>query len=134
MDWRNVNPACDDVCGGAGCDKCGDGRSCDGSDYGAVSKANKAMAYARDVEKKLLEDKDASGKSVLVAVREVQEAANNAHVNSQMAFDEAERARNISETNKVALQDVIDKIFEFLARDKASPESVRTVSQNNNTQ
>ena len=92
------------------------------------------MAYARDVEKKLLEDKDASGKSVLVAVREVQEAANNAHVNSQMAFDEAERARNISETNKVALQDVIDKIFEFLARDKASPESVRTVSQNNNTQ
>ena len=61
VDWRNVDPACDDVCGGALCGHCGDGKSCDGSDYGAVSKANKALVYAQDADALLQGKGDGSG-------------------------------------------------------------------------
>ena len=131
VDWRNIEPPCDQVCGGAGCDSCGDGISCDGSGYGAMAKANKAMDYALDVQEKLL-GKDASGRSVRDDVREAQAEANQARDDAQMAFDESERARNISETNKVELQNIIDKIFDFLDLEKASPESVRSVSPDRN--
>ena len=97
-----------------------------------MAKANKAMDYALDVQEKLL-GKDASGRSVRDDVREAQAEANQARDDAQMAFDESERARNISETNKVELQNIIDKIFDFLDLEKASPESVRSVSPGNNT-
>ena len=48
---------CDDLCGGAGCGKCG-GLSCDD---GAVTKADKALDYAQRAETALKENAAKAG-------------------------------------------------------------------------
>ena len=128
VDWRNIDPPCDDVCGGAGCGHCGDGKSCDGTGYGAVSKANKALAYAED-SAALLQGQGAGARSLRDEVGQAQADAAEALSDARAAHDEASRAKNISESAKVELEDLIDRITAFLTTDKASPDSVRDVSE-----
>ena len=60
-------------------------------------------------------------------VREAQEDANMAKGDAQMAYDEASRVKNISESTRNDLQDLIERITEFLTREKARPPEIRQV-------
>jgi len=54
-----------------------------------------------------------------------------AHDDAEMAFEQAESAKNQSERIRAELQELILAISEFLAQHGARPEDIRTVSINN---
>lgn len=57
-----------------------------------------------------------------------QDDANVAKADAQMAFDEAMKAKNISESTRADLQDLISSISDFLTQEKARPADIRAVN------
>ncbi|CAH1782676.1 unnamed protein product [Owenia fusiformis] len=112
---------CDELCGGAGCGKCG-GLSCD---EGAVSKAEGALDYAKDGNVSLSDKKEKSD-TLLNSVRDAKADADDAKDAAQMAYDRAYMAMNQSTTMRDMLLDLLQKIRDFLSQQRATPEEVRT--------
>ena len=61
-------------------------------------------------------------------MREAQEDANQAKADAQMAYDEAMGVKNISESTRGELEDLIKEISDFLTREKARPPEIKQVS------
>ena len=80
---------CDDLCGGAGCGKCGD-VSCG---EGALTKSQDALKDAEDAEK-LLKEKDLEAEEALNKINSVH---NNVQRAAQLA-DEAKQAADEAQT------------------------------------
>ena len=85
------------------------------------------MTYAEDADA-LLQGSGAGARSLREEVGQAQSDAAEALADAQMAHDEATRAKNISESAKIDLDDLINRITSFLSEQKASPDSVRDVS------
>ncbi|KAK3103280.1 hypothetical protein FSP39_018141 [Pinctada imbricata] len=116
---------CDDVCGGAGCGVCGAEQSCD---KGAVRKAENALDLARKAEDILaLKEKNASG--LYSQLQTAQTASMNAKTEAQMAYDEAKKAKNQTENANKMLQDLLNRISDFLTDQKAKPEDVKEIAE-----
>ena len=119
----SVDTPCDDLCGGAGCGKCG-GLSCLN---GALSKAEEAVKSAESADS-LLVEKDRDADQVLREVTKAQMTAAEAAEEAQKAYDLASEAKNRSmgETDRVdALTKNIDG---FGSNDKATPEDVQKLA------
>ena len=61
-------------------------------------------------------------------VRAAEITANAAKNDAQMAYDVAMEAKNESETNRAELEDLLNRITQFLGQAGASPTEIRTVS------
>ncbi len=61
-------------------------------------------------------------------VREAQGLVNTAKGDAQMAYDKAMEAKNISESSRAELQDLLNRISEFLKQQGARPADIRAVS------
>lgn len=115
---------CDPLCGGAGCGHCGNALSCDA---GAVAKANNAMDYAQKADTILME-KRADADDRLRRISDAEHTCDSAHDDAQMAHDEADRAKTESESVRADLQDLINRIMEFMGENGAKPADIRMVS------
>ena len=80
---------CDNLCGGAGCGRCG-GLSCQ---HGALTKAQEALQNAQAAEKNFAE-KDLAAESVLNEVSSVYGEVARAEEAAQVAFDMSSEAKN----------------------------------------
>lgn len=114
---------CDAVCGGGGCGRCG-GESCDG----AVTKAEKALKLAEQAEERLTAN-EGSASALLLDVQGVKQSAIEAREEAQMAYDAAFAAKNISESARTDLEDLLNQISNVLGAPKATPEDVKKVAE-----
>ena len=80
---------CDDLCGGAGCGKCG-GLSCQ---QGALTKAEEALQNAMEAEK-IFSEKDLEAESVLNEVSSAFSEVVEAEEAAQKAYDKATQAKD----------------------------------------
>merc|ERR1719384_1835421 len=114
---------CDDLCGGAGCGKCGD-VSCG---EGALTKSQDALKDAKDAED-LLKQKDLEAEEALNKINTVHNSVQRA---AQLA-DEAKRAAEDAQTRSQGESEEIDeltqKIEKFLTDNSATPEEVKEVA------
>ena len=80
---------CDDLCGGAGCGKCG-GLSCQ---QGALTKAKEALQNAKEAEQ-IFAEKDLAAESVLNQVSSIYGEVARAEDLAQVSYDMASEAKN----------------------------------------
>ncbi|KAL4226155.1 Laminin subunit beta-1 [Mactra antiquata] len=115
---------CDDVCGGGGCGKCG-GTSCE---KGAVTKADNALDLAMKAEN-MLRVKEENARSLHTNVSAAQDLSQMAKADVQMAFDEAVKARRMSEDTRTNLEQLLNEIRDFLNINGASPQSIEEMAE-----
>lgn len=115
---------CDDVCGGGGCGVCG-GPSCE---KGAVTKADNALDLAMKAEA-LLKVKEQNARVLHTNVTGAHDLSQMAKTEAQMAFDEAAKARRISEDTRQNLEQLLNKISDFLMVDGATPSDIELMAE-----
>ena len=118
-----VDEPCDQLCGGAGCGKCG-GISCLN---GALSKAGEAVKSA-ELADKLLLDKDREAEQVLLDISKAHSKALSASREAQEAHDLAAQARNRSVGELERASELTQKIGDFTSGENASPEDVQSLA------
>jgi len=120
----SVEEPCDQLCGGAGCNKCGD-VSCG---EGALTKAQDAVTDAKEAEK-ILREKNIRAEEALNSITSVHNTVLEAKEMAQVAFDRANDAKNRSQGESDRVDDLTKKINDFLGGDHATPEQVKAVAQ-----
>jgi len=115
---------CDNLCGGAGCKHCG-GLSCEN---GAVTKAEKALAYAEDTEKEI-KKKEEVAEDLIRSLSQAKTNASEAYKKSEKAFIEADNYLN--ETKELISQgnDLIANLTNVLNNNTASPDEIRNIAE-----
>lgn len=116
---------CDNVCGGAGCDKCGGSISC--AD-GAVTKSINAISMANRSET-IIRTKLREAENQQQKVVDAKDLCEMAHSDALMAHERAQFAKNQSESSRTELQMLIDAITTFLEQHGAKTEDVRNVAE-----
>jgi len=119
-----VEDPCDDLCGGAGCGKCGD-VSCG---EGALTKAQDAVTDAKEAEK-TLKEKNLQAEEALNGINSVHNAVISSADLAQVAYDRSNEAKNRSQSESDRVDDLTKKIDTFLGGDHATPEQVKEVAQ-----
>merc|ERR1719150_2346400 len=114
---------CDDLCGGAGCGKCGD-VSCGG---GALTKSQDALKDAQDAED-LLKQKDLEAEEALNKINTVHNSVQRAAQLADEAKRAAEDAQTRSQGESEEIDDLTKKIEKFLTDNSATPEEVKEVA------
>jgi coxsackievirus/adenovirus receptor len=115
---------CDNLCGGAGCGKCG-GLSCQ---EGALTRAQEALQNAKAAEK-IFAKKDLDAEGMLNKVSSVHTDVTRAAEEAQAAFDLAAEAKNRSKSEVERVEILSTRINAFLNDgDKATPEQVKGVA------
>merc|ERR1712241_174190 len=114
---------CDDLCGGAGCGKCGD-VSCG---EGALTKSQDALKDAKDAEV-LLKRKDLEAEEALNKINSVHNSVQKAADLAQQAFDMANDAKSRSQGESEMVDELTKKIDKFMTDDSATPEQVKDVA------
>jgi coxsackievirus/adenovirus receptor len=119
-----VDQPCDELCGGAGCDKCG-GLSCLN---GALSRADEAVKAANNADALLIE-KDGKAEDVLNDVRRAQQISLSASNEAQIAYDSANTAKERSIQELEEVTSLNSKITDFLDKDRAQPADVKRAAE-----
>merc|ERR1719507_587916 len=119
-----VDEPCDDLCGGAGCGKCGD-VSCG---EGALTKAQDAVTDAKEAEK-ILAEKHPKAEEALASINSVHDYVQQSASLAQVAYDKANEARTRSQSESEQVDALTKKIDDFLDAQHATPEQVKEVAQ-----
>lgn len=119
---KRGNP-CDNLCGGAGCGKCG-GITCDA---GALSKSNSAKQFAES-SKTLINEKESKAEEVFRGITTARQESNAANVLAKDAYDEAVRVRNKTAAYVNSTTNITKKLDEFLNAPGATLADIRNVS------
>lgn len=115
---------CDNLCGGAGCGRCG-GISCT---HGATTKASTAVELAKKAEKDL-QEKDRHVKDELRRIKEAREKSDEALEEAKAAFERIMLAKNTSTNTAVEVNNLLDQIHNFLSDDVAQAKDVREIAE-----
>lgn len=115
---------CDSLCGGAGCDHCG-GLSCE---KGALTKAEKALSYVRDVEK-TIKSNDGVAEDLIRSLSHVKQNASEAMRNSTAAYREADGFLTETKRLNYEAEDLVKKLNEAYNNDVASAAEIGDVAQ-----
>ncbi|XP_055351401.1 laminin subunit beta-1-like [Paramacrobiotus metropolitanus] len=119
---RAGNP-CDDVCGGAGCGRCG-GLSCD---QGALQKSKNALDLSKKAEEKL-ETVEIKAGRLLEEVNKAQAQSLQALTITEDAAVSAANAKNVSNDLKKDLESLLVEIEKFTTEDRAKPSDIRRLA------
>lgn len=119
----SVDEPCDQLCGGAGCGKCG-GISCLN---GSLSMAEEAVKSA-DMADKLLKDKETSANRVLLEVTNAHTKALTAEREAQEARDLAVQAKDRSVGELERSTALTKQIEDFVSGEQASPADVAALA------
>merc|ERR1719458_2380191 len=114
---------CDDLCGGAGCGKCGD-VSCG---EGALTKSQDALKDAEDAER-LLKEKDLEAEEALNKINSVHNSVQRAAQLADEAKQAAEDAQSRSQGESDQVDEQTKRIEKFLTDNSATPEEVKEVA------
>ncbi|XP_066949126.1 laminin subunit beta-1 isoform X9 [Macrobrachium rosenbergii] len=115
---------CDIYCGGAGCGKCG-GLSCND---GLVNTAELALKFAVDAEE-TLKKKEASADELLRGVSGAKRQASAAYDLAKMAYDMAHNARNMTDSYKARISELLQEIEEYFNTPGAKPQEIRELAE-----
>lgn len=113
---------CDQLCGGALCNKCG-GLSCSES---AVTKANNALDLAMQATE-LLNRKYAQAKSNLDALNQAKNMSEEARRQAQLVMQDCDLQKSKFDKVGAELNGIMDGIDKFSLMDGARPAEVRTL-------
>ena len=114
---------CDGLCGGAGCNICGN-IACDA----ATSKATSALELGEKTEARLKSLKAKSDEEIR-KIEESRRKSDEALKQVELAFERAVMAKNGSENTNKKLQELFNLIEEFLNSEFTSPEEIRAISE-----
>ncbi|CAL1537788.1 unnamed protein product [Lymnaea stagnalis] len=115
---------CSTLCGGGGCGKCG-GDSCNG----AVTMAQTALSLAQQAEEMLNAKNRNATDDIIPRAQKARQDAQDARASAQMAFDEALKARNLTESTKLNLDALLNNIRNYLiGNNTATPEDVEKLA------
>lgn len=115
---------CDSLCGGAGCDHCG-GLSCE---KGAITKADKALAYVKDVEKSI-KTKDGVAEDLIRSLNQAKQNASDALEKSERAYLEAQSFLNETERLGYEGESLFTNLTSAFENEEASPEEIGNIAQ-----
>lgn len=115
---------CDSLCGGAGCDHCG-GLSCE---KGAITMADKALSYVKDVEKSI-KSKDGVAEDLIRSLNQAKQNASDALEKSERAYLEAVSFLNETERLGYVGDSLFTNLTNAYENDEASPEEISRVAQ-----
>lgn len=115
---------CDSLCGGAGCGRCG-GLSCDG---GALSKANKAIEFAKDSEK-IIKEKEETADTLIRSLSQIKTNASDLHSAANLTYAKAVQFYNETQELLSDGQEKLVGLGSALANETASPEKIREIAQ-----
>ncbi|XP_064631916.1 laminin subunit beta-1-like isoform X2 [Lineus longissimus] len=122
----NRGDPCDVLCGGALCKEgCGGALLCDSA---AVMKSKGGKQFADDADVSLTK-KDRDATTLLDNVEMAKDDSLRAKGAAQEAHDRCELAKNLSMQGVNDLQEMIDRITEFLGQKGAKPASIRTLAE-----
>lgn len=123
-DGRGTVSNCDTLCGGAGCGKCG-GLSCT---QGATTKADNALDLATKADG-ILKEKEKVARDELNRIVEARHKSEEALREAMAAYERAIFAKNTSEETTLEVQELLDRIEEFLREDTSRPAEIRTMAE-----
>lgn len=114
---------CDTLCGGAGCNKCG-GISCE---YGALTRAESALNYAKDAEK-TIKEKEQQADEIIRAVAHAKNDAFEAHKKAKDVFDIVQKTHNDTEELIRHSRELITNLTNAISNNTASPKEIRMLA------
>ena len=114
---------CDNLCGGAGCGKCG-GISC----KGATTKAADALEVATQSKEKLTELQEKARRE-LEGILNAKSKSDEALKQALLAYEKSLLARNTSHDTTISLQQLLDEIDKFFADEGTKPAEIRTIAE-----
>jgi coxsackievirus/adenovirus receptor len=123
-DGRGTVSNCDTLCGGAGCGKCG-GLSCTD---GATTKADNALDLATKADG-VLKEKEKVARDELNRIIEARHKSDEALREAKAAYERAISAKNTSEETTLEVQELLDRIEEFLREEASRPAEIRTMAE-----
>jgi len=115
---------CDDVCGGGGCGVCG-GPSCAN---GAITKADNALDLAMKAET-MLKVKERNAQELHSNVSAAHDLSKMARMEAEMAFEEAAKAKKISEETRIQLEMLLAEISDFIGGARATPTDIERIAE-----
>lgn len=115
---------CDSLCGGAGCDHCG-GLSCE---KGAMTMADKALSYVKDVEKSI-KAKDGVAEDLIRSLNQAKQNASDALEKSKQAYFEAVSFLNETERLRYEGEELFTNLTNAFENEEASPDEIKSVAQ-----
>ncbi|XP_059611859.1 laminin subunit beta-1 isoform X2 [Phlebotomus argentipes] len=114
---------CDDLCGGAGCGFCG-GLSCE---KGALTKAEKALNYAKDTEKTLREN-DEKAEELIRSLSQAKTNASEAWRRANGVFNESELYYNETDDYINVARSYITNLTDVINSNTALPSEIEAIA------
>ncbi|KAI5734580.1 hypothetical protein M8J77_008341 [Diaphorina citri] len=114
---------CDNLCGGAGCGKCG-GMWCSN---GTLSESNSAKDYA-ETSKKLINEKEAKAEEVFRGITTAKQESHAANILAKEAYDHAASVRNKTAAYVASTSNITKQLDEFLNAPGATLADIRNIS------
>ncbi|VDP08781.1 unnamed protein product [Soboliphyme baturini] len=115
---------CDDLCGGAGCGKCG-GPSCQ---EGAVTKSDQALTFSNEASEKL-KAKQQKAHEMIEKLSEAQSHSEVALLDARQAYETAVRVAQGANESRSALTALLERTERFKQAKGASPDEIRALAQ-----
>ncbi|EDW76145.1 uncharacterized protein Dwil_GK14820 [Drosophila willistoni] len=116
---------CDNLCGGAGCGKCGGFLSCE---HGARAHSEEALKVAKDTEEAIVKKKDQADQTIR-ALTQAKLNASQAYEKAKQGFELAERYLNQTDANIKTAAKLINAVRDFQENTTASPAESKQLAQ-----
>lgn len=117
--------SCDDVCGGAGCGKCGGELSCT---KGALTKTEQAFKVAKNAEETIKTKKDLSF-SLIRSLTQAKQNASEAFNNAKIAYDNAEQYLNYTKELVDRGEKIAHELSDFKQNETDNPKEAKELSE-----
>lgn len=115
---------CDNLCGGAGCNKCG-GISCE---KGALTRAETALNYAKDTEK-IIKEKEQQADELIRSVSHSKTEATDASKKAKETFDKVQQTYNATEALLSEGKELIANLTNVVSNNTASPNEIKSIAE-----
>ncbi|XP_034670103.1 laminin subunit beta-1 [Drosophila subobscura] len=116
---------CDNLCGGAGCGKCGGFLSCE---HGARAHSDEALKVAKDAELAITTKKDQADQTIR-ALTQAKLNASEAYQKAKAGFEQSERYLNQTNDNIKLATKLINAVTDFQENKTASPSESKKLAQ-----
>ncbi|EDW63810.1 laminin subunit beta-1 [Drosophila virilis] len=116
---------CDNLCGGAGCGKCGGFLSCE---HGARAHSEEALKVAKDTELAITSKKDEADQTIR-ALTQAKFNASEAYQKAKVGFEQSERYLNQTDAAIKLAELLISAVMDFRQNKTALPGETKQLAQ-----
>uniref|UniRef100_A0A6A7G3W6 Laminin subunit beta-1-like isoform X5 n=4 Tax=Hirondellea gigas TaxID=1518452 RepID=A0A6A7G3W6_9CRUS len=115
---------CDSLCGGAGCNSCGE-LSCNN---GLVQKSGLTLKFSNEAET-IFKMKEANTDELLRGISAVKRQADTANELAKIAFDASHMSRTETDAYKMAIDELLQNITDYFDDPRATPDGIRLLAE-----